>query len=143
MSNHLIINARHHLNWHQRFVSNASTAMLWGGWLWMWRPLLNIFNWINNLGASFQPTLLKLVANGTPMNIEGSVMALVGTSGTLLLWNMLPARKATTSPQAPLLRDYAAHFQLPEQDILAGRASDVCIVHHDDNGRITRIESQG
>lgn len=143
MNKHLIINARHQMSWAQRFFSNASTAMLWGGWLWMWRPVLNTFNWINSLGASFQPTLLKLLVNGTPMNIEGSVVALVGTSGTLLLWNMLPSRKASTSPQAPLLRDYAAHFELPEHDILAGRASNVCVVHHDDNGRITRIESQG
>jgi|GEM_PF-1382380 len=142
MNDHLIINARHHLNAYQRFFSDASTAMLWGGWLWMWRPLLNIFNWIGNLGATFQPTLLKLLANGTPMNIEGSVMALVGTSGTLLLWNMLPAQKARTSPQARLLRDYAAHFELPEQEILAGRDSRVCVIHHDDSGRIIRIESQ-
>lgn len=142
MNKHLIINARHHLSWYQRFFSDASTAMLWGGWLWMWRPLLNTVNWIANLGATFQPTLLKVLANGTPMNIEGSVMALVGTSGTLLLWNMLPAQKARTSPQAQLLRDYAAHFELPEQDILAGRASRVCIIHHDDSGRIIRIESR-
>lgn len=142
MSNALIINARHHLSAYQRFTSNASTAMLWGGWLWMWRPLLNVFNWVNNLGANVQPTLLKLMATGTPMSLEGSVMALIGASGTLLLWNMLPAQKARTSAQTPLLRDYADYFELPELDILSGRASNVCTVHHDETGRITRIESQ-
>ncbi|HEX6592911.1 MAG TPA: poly-beta-1,6-N-acetyl-D-glucosamine biosynthesis protein PgaD [Moraxellaceae bacterium] len=141
MSDSLIINARQHLRWHERLFSDASTAMLWGVWLWLWRPVLSTVNWLAALGASFQPTLMKLLANGSPLNIEGGVVALVGTSGTLLLWNLLPARKAE-APQVHTLRDYAGHFQLPEQDILAGRASSVCVVHHDEQGRIVRIEQR-
>lgn len=141
MSDSLIINARHQMPWHQRLFSDASTAMLWGFWLWMWRPLLSIFTWLGSLGASFQPTFMKLLANGSPVNLEGSVMALVGTSSTLLLWNMLPASK-TAARNTHTLRDYAAHFELPEQDILAGRDTSVCVVHHDDSGRIIRIEKK-
>ena len=141
MSDSLIINARQHLRWHERLFSDASTAMLWGVWLWLWRPVLSTVNWLAAVGASFQPTLTKLLANGSPLNIEGGVVALVGTSGTLLLWNLLPARKAG-SPQVHTLRDYASHFQLPEQDILQGRASSVCVVHHDEQGRIVRIEQR-
>lgn len=142
MSKSLIINARHHLRWHQRFFSDASTAMLWGGWLWMWRPLLNIFSWLSTRGAGFHHLLIKLLANGSPVSIGGSMMALVGTSGTLLLWNLLPAQKACASPQANTLRDYALHFELPEQEIITGRATSVCVVHHDEAGRIIRIEAK-
>lgn len=141
----LIINARHQMRWYQRLFSDASTAMLWGFWLWMWRPVLSIFSWLSSFGATFQPTLLKLAStNGigmSPINFEGGVVALVGTSGTLLLWNLLPARKATT-PEVQTLRDYARHFELPEQEIISGRATSVCVVHHDENGRIIRIESR-
>jgi poly-beta-1,6-N-acetyl-D-glucosamine biosynthesis protein PgaD len=141
MRDSLIINARHQMRWYQRLFSDASTAMLWGFWLWLWRPVLSIFAWLGSFGASFQPTLIKLVSNGSPLNIEGSMMALVGTSGTLLLWNLLPARKAET-PKVMTLRDYAAHFELPELEIINGRASSVCVVHHDEDGRIVRVDSR-
>jgi poly-beta-1,6-N-acetyl-D-glucosamine biosynthesis protein PgaD len=143
MNNSLIINARRHLPWQKRFFSDASTAMLWGGWLWMCRPVLSMLSWIGGLGAGLQPTVLKLLGNGAPaMNLEGSVMALVGTSGTLLLWNLLPAHKAHTLAQAHTLRDYASHFNLPEQQIVAGRATSICVVHHDEAGHITSIETK-
>lgn len=141
MNDSLIINARKHLRWQQRFFSDASTAMLWGAWLWMWRPLLSAASWLSGIGASFQPTFMKLLSSGTPVTLEGSVMALVGTSSTLLLWNMLPANRAHVRG-THTLRDYAAHFELPEQQIIAGRETSVCVVHHDDNGRITRIEKK-
>ena len=141
MNDSLIINARHQMRWHQRLFSDASTAMLWGFWLWMWRPVLSLFAWLGGVGASFQPTVMKLLASGTPVNLEGSVVALVGTSSTLLLWNMLPATRARVRC-SHTLRDYAAHFELPEQQIIAGRETSVCVVHHDDSGRIIRIEKK-
>lgn len=139
MSDSLIINARHQLRWHQRLFSDASTAMLWGAWLWLWRPVVGTFNWLWSLGASFHPALLKLL--GGAINFEGSVVMLAGTSGTLLLWNMLPSRKAQAR-EVHVLRDYARHFQLSEQDVLKGRASSICVVHHDEQGRIIRIDHQ-
>lgn len=141
MKDSLIINARHQMRWYQRFFSDASTAMMWGMWLWLWRPVISTVTWLGSVGASLQPTLMKIMANGSPVNIEGSMMALVGTSGTLLLWNMLPARKAKMPP-VHTLRDYAAHFELPELEIINGRASSVCVVHHDEEGRIIRIDSR-
>lgn len=141
MNDSLIINARRHLRWHQRLFSDASTAMLWGVWLWLWRPLLSFVAWLGGVGASVQPTLTKFIASGTPVTLEGSVVALVGTSGTLLLWNLLPASRSE-SARTHTLRDYAAHFELPEQQILSGRAASVCVVHHDEHGRITRIDTR-
>lgn len=140
MRSSLIINARHQLHWHHRLFSDASTAMLWGGWLWLWRPMMGTFNWLSGIGTSFHPALMKLL--GGAINLEGSVVMLAGTSGTLLLWNLLPSRKAPTR-DVHVLRDYARHFQLPEQEVLNGRASSICVVHHDEHGRIIRIDSQG
>lgn len=44
--------------------------------------------------------------------------------------------------EAHVLSDYARHFQLPEQEVMDGRASSICVVHHDEHGRIIRIDSQ-
>lgn len=140
MPDSLIIDARHRLRWHQRLCSDAGTAMLWGAWLWLWRPLFSAFAWLSKLGAGAPPTLLPLAA-GLPLGLERSAVALLGTSGTLLLWNLLPARR-TPPPPPPSLQDYARHFDLSVEVLVAGRAAAVCVVHHDEQGRIVAIEAR-
>ncbi|WP_024302548.1 poly-beta-1,6-N-acetyl-D-glucosamine biosynthesis protein PgaD [Pseudogulbenkiania sp. MAI-1] len=141
MPDNLIINARHHLPWHQRLLSNASTAAAWAGWLYLWRPIVNGANWLTSWGASYHQLLAKTLATGTSGSLENSVVALLGTSGTLLLWSRLPARKPTTTPHhQETLASYARHFGMDEQQILAGRAASVCVVHHDAHGKIIGIE---
>jgi poly-beta-1,6-N-acetyl-D-glucosamine biosynthesis protein PgaD len=141
MPDSLIINARHQMRWHQRLCSDASTAMLWGMWLWLWRPAISAVSWLGSMGSSLQPALMKIMANGSAVHFESSMVALVGTSSTLLLWNMLPSRKAKMPP-VHTLRDYASHFDLAERDIISGRASSICVVHHDEHGRIIRIDAR-
>lgn len=142
MPDSLIIDARHRLRWHQRLMSDASTAMLWGGWLWLWRPLLSAANWLGSVGSTvgnLHPLLAGLLGASAAINVEGPLLTLAGTSGTLLLWKMLPARKPT-APAPRELQDYARHFQLPPATIEAGRRTSVCVVHHDAQGRIVRID---
>lgn len=139
MSDSLIINARQHLRWHQRLLSDSSTAIMWGGWLYLWRPIITT---VGALTTSVQPFVSKLMGGASPVSLELSVVALVGSSGTLLLWNhLLPARKAKAAQQANTLRDYANHFQLPEQKILEGRGAAICTVYHDANGQIVGLEA--
>jgi len=138
MSGSLIINARHRLAWYQRLFSDASTALMWGGWLWLWSPVLRSFAWLADLGVR-SPTLMKLLASGSADDLGRSVVVLAGTSGTLLVWSWLPARKVNAA--APLsLRDSARHFELPEHELQAGRRASVCVVHHDESGRIVQLE---
>jgi poly-beta-1,6-N-acetyl-D-glucosamine biosynthesis protein PgaD len=142
MRNNLIINARNSLSWHQRLFSDTTTAVAWGGWLYLWRPILATLGAISGWSANLPNVLVKLIGGSSPADIGYSVAALVGGSGTLLLWNYLvPSRKADTH-RVQTLRDYASHFQLPEQAILAGRTSAVSVVHHDEQGRIIGIESR-
>jgi poly-beta-1,6-N-acetyl-D-glucosamine biosynthesis protein PgaD len=138
MSTSLIINARHQLRWHQRLASDTSTAVMWGGWLYLWRPFLAAADALGNL----QPLAIKLLGGSSPATLIYSLMALVCSSGTLLLWNRLPARKAREAHSVRTLNDYAAHFALPEQTIVEGRSASVCVVHHDANGRIIGIEAR-
>jgi len=129
MSRSLIINARHRLRWHQRLCSDASTLIMWGAWLKLWYPMLRSSAWVADLG----------VLSGSADDVQRYAVALAGTSGTLLLWNQLPASKVR-APEVQSLSDYARHFELSEDEILAGRETSVSVVHHDDDGRITRVE---
>ena len=139
MSGPLIIDVRHRLRWHQRLLADAFTAVLWSGWLWLWMPLLRAHSSLTDLGARITPALPKLLALGSQESIGHSVVALIGASGTLIVWNHLPARRVSAGP-AVSLRDYARHFQLPEHELRAGREAAVCVVHHDEHGRILRLE---
>lgn len=140
MSGSLIINARHRLAWHQRLLSDASTAMMWGGWLWLWAPLLRSFRWLATIGARSFPAVWNVLASAPADELQVSFVALVGTSGTLLALNWLPSRKICASEAQVSVRDYARHLRLPERELEAGRHASVCVVHHDDSGRIVRLE---
>jgi poly-beta-1,6-N-acetyl-D-glucosamine biosynthesis protein PgaD len=140
MNDGLIINARHNLSWYVRLGSDATTAMMWAGWLYLWRPLMQMLILLNTWGASFRITATKVLSNTPTLTLEGSLIALLGTSSTLLLWSLLPSKKLKTAHQVSTLRDYARHFDLPEQQIRAGRNTSVCVVHHDAQGKITHIE---
>jgi poly-beta-1,6-N-acetyl-D-glucosamine biosynthesis protein PgaD len=139
MSRSLIIDARHRLRWHQRLLSDVSTAVLWSAWLWLWAPLLRAHASLVHLGTRLTPALTKMLALGSEEALGHSFAALLGASGTLLVWNSLPGPRVAAAP-APSLRDYARHFQLPEHELRAGREAAVCVVHHDEHGRIVRLD---
>jgi len=135
-----IINARHQLRWHRRLVSDASTALLWAAWLWLCRPgLLAVTHVLGLHVHSRHPTAAKLLLLGSPLSIEQGAVALLGTVAALLLWNRLSSQPALR-PRLTVLPDYAGHFGVETQLIAAGRNSAVCVVHHDELGRITSIE---
>lgn len=140
MSGSVIINARHRLAWHQRLLSDASTALMWGIWLWLWSPALRSFAWLADLGVRSIPALMAQLAAGPVGDLHHSVVAFAGASGTLLVWNRLPARKTCASVPELDLPEHARHFRLPEHDLRAGRDASICVVHHDDAGRIVRLE---
>ncbi len=143
MSVSLIIDARHRLRWHQRLASDLSTAILWSGWLWLWVPVLRAYASLSLLGARVTPTLGKVAVLGADDTFGVPVAAILGASGTLFVWNRLPAARASAAPApAPSLRDYAHHFELPEHELRTGREASVCVVHHDAHGRIVRLESR-
>ena len=135
----LIIDARHRLRWHQRLVSDASTALLWSGWLYLWMPLLKAYSSLADLGVRLTPPLANVLALGAERDLRQSVVALIGASGTLIVWNRLPGPRVCAAP-ALSVRDYARHFQLSEHELRAGREAAVCVVHHDEHGRIVRLE---
>lgn len=142
MSHNLIINARRHLRWHQRLTTDTATAVMWGGWLYLWQPLFKAATWLTIWGAGVRPLAWKLLAASPLVALEQSVLTLAGACGTLLLWSLLPARKVPTPHVVQSLTDYAAHFGLPEQQIQAGQATAICVVRHDAQGRIIGIEAR-
>jgi len=142
MSGTLIINARHRLAWHQRLVSDASTAMMWAVWLWLWSPLLQAMRSLMHVGARSMPTLTHLAASFSGRDLKLSLAALVGTSGSLLVWSRFPPVAHSRAAEPLTVRDSARYHRLPERELSEGLTSPICVVHHDEAGRIVRIEAR-
>ena len=138
MKSTLIIEASGRLAWHRRFASTASTAALWGGWLWLWVPLVKTFGQMAYLGPQMPVWGLKLLPVGGP-SLPLSLAAIAGTSGTLVAWRKLPRRQAKLETVLPTSA-YARRFDLSEQMIEDGRRAAVSVVHHHPDGRIAHIE---
>lgn len=138
MKSTLIIEASDRLAWHQRLASRASTAALWGGWLWLWAPLLKAADQLAQLGPQVPGWGLTLLPVSGP-SLPLSLAAIAGTSGTLVAWRKFPRRRARLESVLPVSA-YARRFELPEQVIEAGRRSTVTVVHHHPDGRIAHVE---
>jgi poly-beta-1,6-N-acetyl-D-glucosamine biosynthesis protein PgaD len=138
MKSTLIIEASGRLAWHRRFASTASTAALWGGWLWLWAPLVKTFGQFAQLGPQLPVWGLKLLPAGGP-SLPLSLAAIAGTSGTLVAWRKLPRHQAKLESDLPPSA-YAQRFDLCEQVIEDGRRATVSVVHHHPDGRIAHIE---
>jgi len=142
MNASLIINARDRLAWHRRLFSDASTVFMWGAWLKLLYPLVQAAAWVVKVSVLSHVAMLKVVPSGTIAGAPRYAVALVGASGTLLVWSRLPAFRAAV-PAKVLASDYAGHFQVREEALQASRAAAICVVHHDEGGRIVRIEPRG
>jgi poly-beta-1,6-N-acetyl-D-glucosamine biosynthesis protein PgaD len=136
-----IINVRGELRWHRRLFSDATTLALWAAWLWLCRPLFGAVATLCGARAGAHYATAGYALTCTPATIEFSAMLLAGTSVILLLWNQVTARQALR-PRLTALPDYAGHFGLSQQDIQASRECSVCVVHHDDSGRIVLIQGR-
>jgi poly-beta-1,6-N-acetyl-D-glucosamine biosynthesis protein PgaD len=141
MQNSLIINVRGELRWHRRLVSDVTTLALWAAWLWLCRPLFGAVATLCGSRVGSHYATGSYAMSCTPATIEFSAMLLAGTSVILLLWNQVTARQALR-PRLTALPDYAGHFGLSAQDILRSRECSVCVVHHDESGRIVRIQDR-
>ena len=133
ISDSVIINVRRQLPWRQRLISDASTAGLWAGFLWLCRPVAGIFTPTHFVDA-------HLVSAGAPVAAGQIVLLLLAVCGGLMLWRKLAdRRKAPAAAEGS--PNYAGHFGLNDLQLHRGRSSQVCVVHHDADGRIVGIDA--
>jgi poly-beta-1,6-N-acetyl-D-glucosamine biosynthesis protein PgaD len=140
----LIIDARRQLSWNRRLFSDASTLALWSVWLWLCRSA--VLRMVGTLGVMVGISRAGIHADSPAViagvfSIEDAALALVGTGATLMLWNRLASQPAPM-PRIHAIPDFTTHFGIEAPMLDAARASQVCTVHHDEAGRILRIEAR-
>lgn len=140
----LIIDARRQLSWNRRLFSDASTLAMWSIWLCLCRSaVVRIAGTLGvMLGISHAGNRVARMVITSMFSIEDAALALVGTGATLMLWNRLASQPAPL-PKIHAVPDFTAHFGVDATLLDAARASQVCVVHHDESGRIVRIDARG
>ena len=132
----LIIDLREQLPWHRRYMSTTSTAVLWGCWFLLWRPMVVLFNIV----VDSKPYEFHKLMNAFWAGLQLDMMSLLLCAAVLCLWcKLIPAHTVKASRQKTNL-DYARHFSLSEQEIVQGRQKKITVVHHNEQGQIVRVE---
>ena len=119
----IIIDEYHRRPLLDRIVSESATTFIWGGWAWLCR-FHHFFNF-------------RWLFAVVPPALEDPAVALISTSSALLLWNTIESDRPVDKKLEAA--DYANHFGLTEQELIDGRNTKVCTVHHDEFGNIIKI----
>ena len=136
-ANSLIIDLRSQLPWQRRYFSMTTTAMMWAVWLLLWRPFILVWVLVELQKSHIAERLMAALSHG----IEHGVMALVSCAIALLLWGFLPSKRVHKKHvMEKQLSEYARYFELPEQEIHTGRLQKITTIHHDENGKIIRVQ---
>lgn len=135
----LVIDLRHLLPWHKRYVSNTTTALMWGAWLMLWRPFLLVWILIQLQKSAAVHHLL----NALSISLEYGGLELVLCSvGLLLRSRFMPSASAKVgSQEQPMAtQQYADYFELSHQKIEQSRQHKITVVHHNAHGQIIDLE---
>lgn len=132
-----LIDHRHQLPWYQRYTSHVATALLWGIWILLWRPVMIILGLIGIQSPSVVHHIIDLFVSA----IERGMLMIAFASIILLVWNKFVPTKSFRPQQTHTLLDYAQHFGLDAEHIEQARLQQIITVYHDQNGHITNISN--
>lgn len=131
-----IIDVRHQLPWKKRYISNTTTFLLWGAWLVLWQPIMNEMG----LLETQSDRLVDQILNAFFRILEHGFVALLICAVMLWLWSrFIPAKTAIHSEKFDL-DDYSDAFHISSNDLQRARQQKIVMVHHDQFGKILKIE---
>lgn len=138
----LIINKRHELPLRKRLVWDSMTALLWIGWIYLWKPLLVVFYGIITLKAEPDDIADVIVSEIGVIPFENAITMLIATPLVLFVLSRLNRHKAPSEHLIYEPEDYAEYFNLDDSQLEECVNSQLITVYHDDQGHITRLENQ-
>jgi poly-beta-1,6-N-acetyl-D-glucosamine biosynthesis protein PgaD len=131
VSDSIIIDSRSLISWKRRIFSDVSTAVLWGFWAWLWKP-------IAHFGVHF--SVMALISMGIMIDDREIMIPMISICTLLTVWDYLS--KTTTIPTVVKNSTYSEYFGIEEKVIQDCQQSQVCVVHHDEHGKIVNIEAR-
>lgn len=145
----LIIDAPERQTPWQRMVFGALTLAFWAAWVYLWLPLITLLGWF---GWAQRFVDVMVVQRGAATLLDLLVWyALIAAAlcGALIVWAVvewLRFRDSTrrTHPPIPVsARELAAKLRASPEELDRFHRSRRLVVHHNERGRIERIECDG
>ena len=136
MSAKLIINLRHQLPWYRRYLSNTTTALLWMGWIGLWKPLLVV---AMGFIAIHRPHLFEQVLGA--ISIQHYLVILFACAISLWMWATYIPAKRVQHLNRYNSQDYANFYQLDRGVLTQAQDAKNLTVFHNQTGKIVDLRA--
>lgn len=140
--NTLIINKRHEMPRSQVWLWDGITLLLWGGFIYLWRPVFHIFYRIINAEVPAEEISDWIYDNIHSVTFEHGLEMLIVTPIVLFLLSWLKRHKGASEHVIYTDEDYARYFRLDADRLQTYRGSQLITVYHDDRGQITTLQDR-
>lgn len=138
----LIINKRHEMPFRKKLLWDGVTVVLWVGWIYLWKPLLEVLYKMVTLDAGPNDVWKVILSDISVIPVENAVMMLIATPLVLFVLSRLNRHKAPSTHLLYDPADYAAYFHLDTKELTESMESRLITVYHDDHGHITSLENR-
>jgi poly-beta-1,6-N-acetyl-D-glucosamine biosynthesis protein PgaD len=138
----LIINKRHEMSRSKIWFWDGITILLWVGFIYLWRPVIEIFYRIITAGVPAERISDWIHDNIHSVTFVHGVEMLLFTPIVLFILSWLKRHKGPSEHIIYTYDDYARYFKLEENQLKTCFDSQLVTVYYDDHGQITAIANQ-
>ncbi len=138
----LIINKRRELPRTKRIIWDIATVLLWLGFIYLWKPVFQIFYRIITLGAPAEELSDWIFGEISSVTFEHALFMLIGTPIVLFILSRLNRHQAPSKHLLYASSDYANYFNIDNTQLQECSNSQLVTVHHNDHGHIIHLDNQ-
>lgn len=138
----LIINKRRELPRTKRIIWDIITLLLWGGFIYLWKPVFHIFYRIITLGAPAEELSDWIYGEIHSVTVDHALYMLIGTPIVLFILSRLNHHQAPSEHLIYHSSDYSGYFNVDNAELEECVNSQLVTVYHDDHGHITHLTDE-
>lgn len=129
---------------YRRFYQLA-TLVAWGGWLYLFVPLITLLLWLSGLRTAWTQAPVADRAGGG--DVQSIAIAALISAFALIVWGELERRRFAGSPPRPVsehdeVRSVSEGMHIPLRDVYRLRDGRRALVNFTPEGRILRVDGQ-
>lgn len=126
----------------KRWFWDGITVLLWVGFIYLWRPVFEIFYHIITAEVPAEEISDWIYDNIHSVTFEHGIEMLVITPIVLFILSWLRRHKGPSEHIIYTYDDYARYFKLETSQLKTCFDSQLVTVYYDDHGQITAIDNQ-
>lgn len=128
----------------QRVLLGSVTLIFWMGWFYLWVPVISVLAWVFGYRI-FEYQMIELGGYTGVIELLGwYALTVLLLGGSLIAWatyNILRFNQVTRrNPRFPVtVENQAKYFGVDARDIALWRKSQLLVIEHDDDSRISSV----